>query len=99
VEIADILSHNFSQKFRESNGLTEKITKYLLGLTKFFVDEREFLIFSTLCFFLTISNLLFKTESGIFDENLYTFIIRQQMWVKQLLHFKNSPLASIMTIN
>ena len=27
VEIAEIHSHTFSQKFRESNGFTEEITK------------------------------------------------------------------------
>ena len=30
VENSEILSHTFSQKFRESNGLTKEITKELI---------------------------------------------------------------------
>jgi len=45
VEIAEILSHPFSQKFRESNDFTKEITKYLVNLPKNFFSEREFLVF------------------------------------------------------
>ena len=44
MEIAEILSHAFLQKFRESNGLTKEITKQPDDLTKFF-SVREFLVF------------------------------------------------------
>ena len=45
MEIAEILSHTFSQKFRESNGFTEK-NHQIVDLTKFFFSEREFQQFS-----------------------------------------------------
>ena len=35
----------FWQKFRESNGFTNKITKYLVDLTKYFFSESKFFIF------------------------------------------------------
>ena len=44
VDIAEILSHTFLQKFRENNGFTKEITKYIVDLTKNFI-EREFLVF------------------------------------------------------
>ena len=47
VEITEIYSHNIlSQKFRESNGSTKDVTKYVVDLTNFFsVRESKFFIF------------------------------------------------------
>ena len=35
----------FWQKFRESNGFTKEITKYIVDLMKFFSSESTFFIF------------------------------------------------------
>ena len=45
VEIAEILSHTFFEKFRKSNGLTKEITKYLVDLTNFFSFNENFSFF------------------------------------------------------
>ena len=44
MEITEIQSLTpFWQKFRESNGFTKEITKYIVDLTKYFFGESKFL--------------------------------------------------------
>ena len=55
-----------SQKFRESNGFTKEFAIYLNDLTKFFLGEREFLVFPH-CVDDTVSNF---TKCFYVKENL-----------------------------